>query len=122
MSEEETKNARIVDADITFERGFILDCWITLDCEGSTYKIGGYVLGGDPFGSSRAAQHAKQKNLAAEYIAGMMSVVGVERFSDLNNKIVRIRHTHSSVIAIGHPIEDKWFNPQERMAALTGKA
>ena len=119
--EIEIENGRIVRADITFERGFILTCNIEFEFDGSGQAIGGYSLGGDPFADTRLSKHHQQRNIAADFIGGMMSVADVDAFSALVGKIVRIKREGSlgPIVAVGHPIKDKWYCPKERLATLT---
>lgn len=114
-------NAEIESADIRFDRGFILTCWITLKWEDAGQGIGGYVLGGSPFDETAAcAAHQDQPNLAADFIGGMMAVGGVEKFSDLKGKIVRVGKSSEwgDIVALGHPVKDRWYEPKERFCFL----
>ena len=116
------ENGIIESADIVIERGFVLTCWITLTFDGSGQGFGGYVLGGSPFDyTSNAAKHQDQPNIAADFIGGVLSVAGVERFSDLRGKVVRVQRDEpfGKIIAIGHPVKDIWYRPDIRMALLT---
>lgn len=115
------ENGRITNADILFSRGFILDCWLTLEFEGSGQGFGGFVLGGNPFDDdARAARHGEQPNLAADFIGGIMAIADVEKFSDLKGKVIRVERETSMgpIVAIGHPFKDHWYRPTERFAAL----
>lgn len=114
-------NARIVDADISFSRGFILDCHLTLGFEGAGQGFGGYVLGGNPFDTTAvAARHKDQPNIAAHFIGGVLAIAGVEHFSQLKGKIVRVgkEDEWGSILAIGHAIDDKWFDPKVELEKL----
>ncbi len=117
-------NARITSADITFERGFALDCALMLDYGGTCQGFGGYIIGGDPFQDTADSKHKDQPNFAAEFIGAVLAVAGVERFSQLVGKIIRVRKDDGRglIRAIGHPIKDIWFNPKERFDALESKA
>lgn len=78
------ENGRITGADIIFSRGFALDCWITIEFEGSNQGFGGYVLGGNPFDESAVcARHNQQKNIAADFIGGVMAVADGARIAKL---------------------------------------
>lgn len=115
------ENGIITDADIKFSGGFILDCWLMLQFEGTGQGFGGYVLGGNPFDTTAAcARHDRQKNLAADFIGGVMAVAGVESFSELKGKVIRVERETlmGPIIAIGHPINDRWYRPRDRMAML----
>lgn len=115
------ENGRIANADIMFSRGFILDCWLTIEFDGSGQGFGGYVLGGNPFDKdAKAAEHGRQANIAADFIGGVMAVADVDKFSALIGKVVRVeRETpFGTIVAIGHPFKDRWYRPAERFAAL----
>lgn len=120
----EIENGRIIEADIVFSRGFILDCCLTIEFEGSGQGFGGYVLGGNPFDTSAVcARHDMQANLAADFIGGVMAVADVERFSQLVGKIIRVRREtpFGPIEAIGHPVKDRWYEPKARMAMLAAR-
>ncbi|MXP24843.1 hypothetical protein GRI39_02120 [Altererythrobacter indicus] len=121
MSSVFITNARISGADIVFEKGFILSAWVHLDFDHSGQGFGGFALGGSPFDKvAMVASHHEQPNLAADFIGGVMVVAGVNKWSDLKDKIVRVRKTDewAAVDAIGHPVKDIWYNPNERFAQL----
>jgi len=114
-------NASIESADIVFSRGVFLDCWLQLSFGNSTSQgFGGYVLGARPDSDAAANQHDKQPNIAGEFISQVMAIGGVEKFSDLPGKIVRVRKVDEwgAIEAIGHAIKDMWFNPSERMEQM----
>lgn len=119
------ENGRIKEADIVFSRGFALDCWITLEFDGSGQGFGGYVLGGNPFDTSTlCAKHHEQKNLAADFIGGVMAVADVQKFSSLVGKVIRVKRgsPFGLIEAIGHPFKDIWYEPKKRFALLAGEA
>lgn len=51
-----------------------------------------------------------------------METVGVHNWHDLAGKPVRVRQDHSQVAAIGHYIEDKWFDAAVEMKEAQDKA
>lgn len=119
------ENGIITSADIMFSRGFVLDCFISLKFDGTAQCFGGYVLGGSPFDETAVcARHAEQANIAADFIGGVMAVAEVEKFSQLVGKVIRVeRETDMGpIIAIGHPVKDRWYRPEERLSRLMGKA
>lgn len=118
------ENGRITSADIVFSRGFALDCWIMLEFDGSGQGFGGYVLGGNPFDTSAVcARHEEQRNLAADFIGGVMAVADVEKFSALTGKVIRVRRESpfGAIEAIGHAFKDRWYEPRIRMEMLARK-
>jgi hypothetical protein len=122
----ETVNAIIESARIGFERGFILDSWLSLDYSGSGQGFGGYVLGGfSDGGKCPAAEHGHQPNFAAEWIVSVMRAADVENWADLKGKCVRVRREsgfNGRILGIGHITrDDRWFMPRDRFAALIKK-
>lgn len=118
------ENGVIESADIVFSRGFALDCWLFLKFDGTSQGFGGYVLGGSPFDETAVcARHADQTNLAADFIGGILAVAGVEKFSQLPGKVIRVQRETpmGAIVAIGHPIKDRWYRPAERFALLASK-
>lgn len=121
MAKELIENGMIESADIMFSRGFILDCMVIFKFDGSGQGFGGFALGGNPFDTTaKVAEHDRQPNLAADYIGGVMAVAGVERFSDLPGKVLRVRREtpFGTITAIGHPIKDLWYVPEARFREL----
>lgn len=115
-------NAQIESAEVRFDRGFILTCWVFLDYDGSGQGFGGFVLGGSPFDeSAKCAEHYNQTNIAADFIGGVMAVAGVERFSDLKGNIIRVGKDDEwgDILAIGHPIKPLWYDPRARFKSIT---
>ena len=120
MNDVQITNAIIEKAEISLSRGFILDCNLTLKLQsGGMQGFGGYVLGGI---SGKAGGHEAQPNVAAEFICSVLRAAGVESFSCLAGKPVRIQKgsINGRIEAIGHILDDdKWFNPSERLGAMT---
>jgi hypothetical protein len=100
----EIKNAVIGKATITNGDHGCLSAWLTLDYGGSGQGFGGYNLysGGN-----------NSKNYAGVFIDKCLKIAGVSEWSKLEGKTIRVKSEHSGVIAIGHIVEDKWFNPKE---------
>lgn len=121
MSTPLIMNARISGAEICIERGFALTGWVYLDMQSGSQGFGGYVLGGRPFDTDAVcAQHNQQKNLAADFIGGVLAVAEVDKWSDLKGKVIRVRKsdTWATIDAIGHPIKDIWYDVGQRMNFL----
>lgn len=119
-------NAIIEDARIHFERGAILSVFVVVKHEdGGTQGFGGYTLGGVP--GTTCGMHARQTNIAAEFIVGCMVAAGVDDFSLMKGRAIRVvrgsDHLNAPIIGIGHVVDsDKWFMAKERMDALVGVA
>ncbi len=108
MTEPTERNALITEALLVMERGF-LTSWITVEWSGGGQGFGGYVLARDETPSAHCGV----------WIRGVLAAAGVESWSDLKGKVVRIRHTPEKVHSIGHPIkDDRWFTPSEAFTAL----
>lgn len=115
-------NASIESATFDIERGFILTGWLHLNFKGGSQGFGGYVLGG--IGDALCADHANQPNLMAIWLAGLLQAAGVEQFSGLPGKVIRIAKDdeYGTIKAIGHAIkDDHWFDPGSIFGAMTGK-
>jgi len=103
----ETFNARIISAYIKFER----DVFITA----------GLVVGGDGWGQGFGGSLLVNKHLGfneksgwgMEYISEIMETVGVEEWSELQGKYIRIKRKsiQDKIDSIGNIVEDKWFSP-----------
>lgn len=118
MKEPVIVNAVIEGAEIsTGERGF-LDCWLTLDYGGTGQGFGGYVLY-----LPKSWEHHKLESVAGHFIFRVMEIAGVEKFSDLKGRTIRVKKTDhwGAIIAIGHIVKDDWFNPKADFAPLTEK-
>lgn len=98
--ERETKNAIIKSASIDMERG--VTSWIHLDYGGCGQGFGGFILSG------------KYLHL---WVTRVCEVVGVDAWSGVVGKPVRVIADHGKVHAIGHFLEDKWFYPSEEFDA-----
>lgn len=101
----EERNAVITNAEICLERG-LLTSWITVEWSGGGQGFGGYHLGGP----EQPAPHA------GIWIHGVLRAAGVEAWSELVGKVVRIRHTHEKIHAIGraiHGVGHAWFTPSD---------
>lgn len=93
-----TENAIISLADIDIER--CLTFWIHLSYRAGGQGYGGYYLGG---------------SFGCVAIQRLLEVVGVQRWSELQGKCVRVRKESplGDVLELGHFLEDKWLNLSE---------
>ena len=103
----ETKYAIITSAEITNADHGVLSAWVHLDYGGSGQGFGGYSL----YLPKDFTHHAKLSGYAGHFIWRVMEVAGVEKWSALKGKTVRVQCEHSKVHAIGHIVKDDWFNP-----------
>lgn len=112
LLEMEIKNAVITGANISIERGFILDMWLTLDYGGVCQGFGGYAL----YVSKESPNH-KKESVAGHFIYRCLEIADVESFDKLKGKTIRVRSEDGqSIDAIGHIVKDDWFNPKADFA------
>ena len=100
------KNAIITHAEITNDEHGLLTAWLTLDYGGAGQGFGGYALY-----LPKSFTHHSLTSHAGHFIWRVMEVAGVEKWSQLTGKTIRVRTTHSGVEAIGHIVKDDWFIP-----------
>ena len=118
MKPENVRNAIISEASISIERGFALSSWIQCSDGHGSQGFGGWVLGGIGDNKVPSAQHSQQPNLAAEWITAVLKAAGVDSWSQVVGKSIRIARDgagwNAKIIGISHIIDDDWFFPQER--------
>lgn len=120
MSTSETKNARIESTMLGYEDHGILTCYLHLTFGGCRQGFGGYSM--DAPNGHRDANHRRIGTAyGMEFIARILETVGVTKWEDLKGKHIRVRGDMSSIEAIGHIIEDKWFAPKTDLAELAGR-
>lgn len=101
------KNAVIESASLGLENGF-LSAWLSLEYgDSSGQGFGGFMLYAGP----RNKQHLTQWNIAGHFIQRVLEVAGVDQWSKLQGRSIRVRAEHSRVHAIGHIVKDDWFEP-----------
>ena len=108
----EIKNALITFADLSMadHGAFTLRIGIKFDQCVHT-EIGGYALGHGYIGASQFEGSPK----GIEEIMRIMDVVGVDRFSELEGKYIRIvdEGWNKPIKKFGNILEDKWFDYEE---------
>ena len=120
MDSDDVVNAIIESATIVVERGFILSSYISFDYGGAGQSFGGYVLGGT---AGTAAGRHEGPNFAAEWIMGVLRAAGVDNWSKLQGKAVRVRREKGLVTAIGHIVrDDRWFHAKDAFTRLGATA
>lgn len=104
----ELKNAKITDVSLTMGNYGSLTSWLELLGAGWGAGYGGWCLGHGYLGSKEFKGSAE----GLEYLMRIMDVVGVESWSDLKNKYVRVatKGWGDSIRIIGNLIDDKWFD------------
>ena len=107
----EIKNAKITKADLSMEDHGVLTLWLTIEGNGWGVNLGGYVLGKGFLGAESFEGSAK----GIEEIMRVMDTVGVERFSDLTGKYIRVEigNWGDRIKKSGNIIENKWIDYNE---------
>lgn len=102
----EIKNAII--ESVVLEKGDrgVLQCWLHLNYGGSGQGFGDYSLY-----IPESYTHHKLKSFAGHFIFRCMEIADVEDWSKMKGKSIRVKSTHCSIKAIGHIINDDWFEP-----------
>jgi len=102
----EYKNA-IIDSDTIddADRGF-LNAWLHL-----VYGNGGQGFGGYALYLPRSFNKHELKSYAGHFIWRCMEIGGVTRWESLKGKAIRVKVVDGLIQAIGHIINDDWFEP-----------
>jgi hypothetical protein len=107
----EIRNARIKDATITKADHGLLTVWLHLDYGGTGQGFGGYVLHLNPGSRHYRLDHG----YAGHFIWRVLEIAGVDEWSELVDKTIRVKTTMSKCHAIGHILKDDWFDPAADM-------
>ncbi len=119
-------NGVVRDCKIQMDRGCFLSVWLFIEHEeGGTQGFGGWILGGSPL--VVAGNHARQANLCAEWLVGIMRATELDDEADISKIVGRpvrvVREKGSGwgadILGIGHIIHgDRWFHAKEQIGAL----
>jgi hypothetical protein len=112
----EIRNAIIKSARLTSDDHGFLSCWLDLDYGGAGQGFGGYVLY-----LPASFPHHKLESVAGHFIWRCMEIAGVEDWSKLPGRTIRVNCEHTKVHAIGHIVKDDWFNPEDDFSELRGE-
>lgn len=115
------RNARVTSTYLGVEDHGILTAWVHLDYGGSGQGFGGYGMD-KPIKEN--GEHKGREGVAwgMEFIRRVLEVTGAESWEKLPGTPVRVRGVHwGSIDAIGHFIDDKWFEPKKDLAHLAAQ-
>jgi len=110
----EVKNAIITNAVMQVGDKGILTAFINLYDGNSSERFGGYPL----YIPKSFPQHNTATNYAGHFIHRMMTVGGVQEWSGLIGKAVRVESENNKIIGIGHIVEDNWFYQDQEFEEL----
>ena len=102
------KNAVIQSATIKMENHKYLDAELVLNYGGMSLPFGGYGLY-----LSESFKHHKLLSVAGHFIWRVMEIAGVTEWENIKGKNVRVKINGfpPKIHAIGHIVNDDWFDP-----------
>ena len=106
---EEIINGRIEDTMLGVEDHGILTFFLYLKFDGSGQGFGGYTLDTYDKEKKRRVGHA----FGTDCILQILDVLKVRKWEEVKGKYVRVKRDAGwggKIRAIGHIVEDKWFN------------
>jgi hypothetical protein len=106
----EIVNAKIRSTQLGIEDHGHMTCYLFLDYnDWGSQGFGGYAL------DSEAVED--NNNSGIRFIRGILETLGLTDWDDLKGHYVRVKvggvGSDRHILAIGHIIEDKWFDPRE---------
>lgn len=106
MKDYEIKNAII--ESVVLEKGDrgVLQCWLHLNYGGSGQGFGGYSLY-----IPESYTHHELKSFAGHFIFRCMEIADVQDWSHMKGKCIRVKSNSYGIKAIGHIINEDWFEP-----------
>lgn len=114
MDEVEEKNAIIESVSLTTSERGLLTSYLGLDYGGAGQGFGGYAL----YLPKSWTHHDPAHPFAGHFIFRVLEIAGVEDWSKLPGRTVRVKASHCKVHAIGHIVKDDWFDPEKDFAAM----
>lgn len=113
------ENGQIVSVRLGHMDAPCLTSWIDIKFAGSGQSFGGYALDDKPNTSMGKRSPCSACGL---WVARVMEVVGVDEWSKLVGKNIRVRRDEPRglIVAIGHIFDDKWFQPKAEFKKLDG--
>ena len=118
----EIKNAKIISTSLGGEDHGIFTIYIHLDYGGVCQAFGGWSLD-TPDKKSPKEFHKGRVGTAygMNFIMNVLHTLGVSTWEKLPGTYCRVIAEHHVVHAIGHLLEEKWFNPSEDMERWLGE-
>ena len=105
------RNALIKDVSIVVDHN-MLSAWVGLVYgDGVVQGFGGYSLYNQKFKNT-------DRNLAGHFIWRVMEIADVTSWDRVQGKAVRVRVYGGLIRAIGHIVEEKWFDPHEEFKLM----
>lgn len=111
--ERKKMNAIIESAEITCGDRGCLDAWIYVKHEDGCQGFGGYALY-----LPKRWKHHRVESPAGHHIFRIMEIAGVEKWSGLKGKTIRVDADQLGIHGIGHIVDEDWFYPSEDYANL----
>lgn len=110
------RNAKITKVDLTMADHGCLFMFIWVEADHFGAGIGGYCLGHGYLGADDKSFDGSAKG--TESILRIMDVIGVEKFSQIEGKFIRIvdEGLGRPVNIFGNIVEDKWFDEKSFFA------
>lgn len=99
----DVKNAIITSVSMSNGDHGVLSAWLHLDFGGTGQGFGGYCL--------YAPLSKSGKDYTGQWIWRCMEIGGVDEWAALKGRPIRVRGDHSRIVAIGHILNDDWFEP-----------
>ena len=110
------RNAKITKVDLTMADQGCLFMFIWVEADHFGAGIGGYCLGHGYLGADDESFDGSAKG--TESILRIMDVIGVEKFSQIEGKFIRIvdEGLGRPVNIFGNIVDDKWFDEKSFFA------
>jgi len=114
------ENGRIASTTLGIEGHGILSSMIHIKCEGGGQGFGGYALDEPQKDNDGNFLGRIGTDFGMEYINRILKVLKVDKWESLPGTPLRVRRDtpRGDIIAIGHFINDDWFEPKRDLANL----